>query len=144
MVRTSIVAEVQEMEANINALKKLIREREEEKIRLKAEYEAAARNVEQAIIELKIELANIVLSGQEEPEVNENVVTLVSVQFNDRGKTYDYFWDSNDPVSIGDSVEVESKWGGFKTVTVVDVKKKEMELSELTDYKCAYPQGTKY
>lgn len=128
---------------SIDEIKNQIRKKEQNKVSLKADYEAAVADIDRAIIELKIKLANLVLNEQAIQEANDKLVTLVSVQFNDRGKIYDYFWDSNEPVAIGDYVEVESTWGGFKTVIVVDVKRQEMELSELTDYKCAYPQGTK-
>ena len=129
---------------SVDELKSQIRAKEMSKADLKADYEAAVGTIDKAIVELKIQLANLVLNEQVILEENDKLVTLVSIQFNDRGKLYDYFWDSNDPVAAGDSVVVESTWGGLKAVTVVDVKRQEMDLSELSNYKCAYPQGTKY
>lgn len=127
---------------SIDEIKNQIRAKEQNKADLKADYEAAVGTIEKAIVELKIKLANLILEEQSAPELADNLVTLVSVRFNDRGKAYDYFWDSTNPVAVGDSVEVESTWGGLKTVTVVDVKRQEKELLELIDYKCAYPFGT--
>lgn len=124
---------------NIKEIKKLILVYEQRKEQLKADYEKAVANADAEISRLKIELADLVLGGQESLTAEEeNLTTLVAIRFDGRGKTYDYIWDSREPVSVGDTVQVECKWGGFRTVTVVDVRK-EADVDTDREYKCAYP-----
>lgn len=92
-------------------------------------YEDEMQDIQSKINALKLELADLVLQG-ENPHliipgpievVNAARITIVNIKFNESGKTYDYIWDSDEEVKIGDIVEVENRWGGFQQVEVVNV-----------------------
>lgn len=106
------------------------------------EKEQARAALDKEISQLKIELADIVLSceneSRREPEESEKVTTFVAVRFNGRGKTYDYIWDGPESPEVGDTVQVETKWNGQTNVEVVSVFQKPTDLCD-GDYKCAYP-----
>ena len=124
-------------------LKNQIRDRESHRERVVREYEAAIAVIDQDIVKLKVELANLVLSEQTAPEEKADLVTLVGIQFNGEGKIYDYFWDSDDPVEVGNRIDVESTGGRIlRGVQVVEIKRLELESLELSNYKNAYPLGT--
>ena len=92
-------------------------------------YEKEIQNIREKINALKIELADLVLQGEDPNSiipglievVNAEKVTIVSVKFKDNGKTYDYLWHSDKEVKIGDKVQVDCRWGGLQEVEVVNV-----------------------
>lgn len=133
---------IKEKEAELN---KIAEEYELNLNCLKEEFEIKQKHFKSVIDALKIELADIILNSENQGEEQEsedcNLRTMVSVEFKEGGKSYDYMWDSTKPVAIGDTVKVERKWGGFSHVTVVDVFKADLEKGEYADidYKSAYP-----
>jgi len=123
----------------INQIRKLIEDKEQAKEDFRLAYEEAIAKLDADISKLKIELADVVLSEQNAGDDNtKNQRTFVSVKFNDKGKTYDYLWDSEKEVNVGDTVEVESRWHGMQTVEVVGVFKEDVGYMDY-DYKSAYP-----
>lgn len=109
-------------------------------------YEKQMQGIQEAINALKIELADLVLQG-EDPNliipgpievVNAEKVTIVNVKFKDNGKTYDYLWHSDKEVKIGDKVQVDCRWGGLQEVEVVNVCTIE-HTSNTTAWANAYP-----
>ena len=125
--------------ARIDNIKTLIGNYEKRKEGLKEEYEAALSDINAAITQLKIELADIVLSNHVDNITSaEELATFVSVKFNDKGKTYDYLWDSHEDVVEGDTVEVECRWHGTQAAEVVKVFKETVGYRNY-DYKSAYP-----
>lgn len=123
---------------SIGEIKRLIDGCEKQKEDLRINYEKSVADVDKHINELKIRLADIILnrSGSDGEAVRQK--TFVSVKFNDNGKTYDYLWDSQEDVKVGDSVQVENRWGGMQMVEVVRVFKEYAEYMDY-DYKSAYP-----
>lgn len=122
----------------IDEIKKLIRTKEIEINRLTEEYEKNYFEIKKVIDTLKIEFADIVLESEAD---DCKTYTMVSVEFKEGGKTYDYLWNNKEPVAIGDTVEVENKWGNIRQVTVKNVFKinaVDVEFAEM-DYKNAYP-----
>lgn len=122
----------------IDEIKKLIRTKEIEINRLTEEYEKNYFEIKKVIDTLKIEFADIVLESEAD---DCKTYTMVSVEFKEGGKTYDYLWNNKEPVAIGDTVEVENKWGDIRQVTVKNVFKinaVDVEFAEM-DYKNAYP-----
>lgn len=130
-----------ENQHNFESLKSQIRDRESQRAAIVNQYEASLAKIDQAIVKLKVELANLVLSGQAETEENDGLITLVGIRFNEGGKVYDYFWDSDAPVMAGDRIEVEGRCGGNIPVIVQDVKRLKVDLAEMSKYKNAYPLG---
>ena len=129
--------------ARIDDIKKLIKEQEAEWNKLTEEYEKKASEIKKNIDVLKIELADIVLNSENEEPVkpNNNFYTMVSVEFKEGGKTYDYVWDSIKSIAVGDTVNIDGKWGGIKGAKVVKVFKMnavDVDFAEI-EYKCAYP-----
>lgn len=129
--------------ARIDDIKKLIKEQEAEWNRLTEEYEKKSLEIKKNIDVLKIELADIFLNSEsEEPEKpNSNFYIMVSVEFKEGGKTYDYVWNSTKSVAVGDTVNIDGKWGGIKGAKVVKVFKMsaaDVDFAEI-EYKCAYP-----
>ena len=105
----------------------------------RAKYEEALSDINSAITQLKIELADIVLQNSSNINtVDESLSTFVTVKFNDKGKTYDYFWDSSERVNVGDIVLVEGRWQDTQKAEVVNVFKESSEYRS-GDYKSAYP-----
>lgn len=129
--------------ARIDSIKTMIGNYEKRKEALKEEYrrkyEEDLSVINATITQLKIELADIVLS-QHAGNVpsSEDLATFVSVKFNDKGKTYDYLWDSQEAVVEGDTVEVESRWHGTQEAEVVKVFKETFGYRDY-NYKSAYP-----
>lgn len=128
--------------ARIDDIKKLIKEQEAEWNRLTEEYEKKALEIKKNIDALKIELADIFLNNEsKEAGTKSNFYTMVSVEFKEGGKTYDYVWDSIKSIAVGDTVNIDGKWGGIKGAKVVKVFKMsaaDVDFAEI-EYKCAYP-----
>ncbi|MBQ8245834.1 MAG: hypothetical protein IJZ42_01760 [Lachnospiraceae bacterium] len=127
----------------IDAIKLLIGNYENRKENLKEEYKAkyeeALSDINAAITQLKIELADLVLSGSINDDIHsEPLVTFVTVKFNDKGKTYDYLWDSSENVAVGDAVLVESRWRDTQEAQVIKVFQETPAYRDY-DYKSAYP-----
>lgn len=109
-------------------------------------YEKQMQGIQEAINALKIELADLVLQGEDPTSiipgpievVNAEKVTIVSVKFKDNGKTYDYLWHSDKEVKIGDKVQVDCRWGGLQEVEVVNVCTID-NTSNTTAWANAYP-----
>ena len=109
-------------------------------------YEMDIQDIQNKINALKLELADIVLNEPHKAETTERATNdwneesramVVSVKFNDNGKTYDYLWNSEDEVNIGDMVEVENRWVGTQEVEVVDVFTQDWNETKAHTY--AYP-----
>lgn len=114
----------------MDEVKRLIREKEQAKAALDKE-----------INQLKIELADLVLSEDKapvtEPE-SERMIRFVGVTFKPGGKVYDYIWNGTDDAKVGDTVQVEGRWNGWTEVEVVSFFRKPADACD-GDYKCAYP-----
>ena len=96
------------------------------------------------IVELKIELADIILRGDADeidaaPAENERMIRFVGVTFKPGGKVYDYIWNGPEEAKVGDTVQVEGRWNGWTEVEVVSVFRKTADQCGDEDYKCAYP-----
>lgn len=98
--------------------------------------------IENRIRDLKVQLADLILAAEDEPEPvapGNRLFTLVGIKFKDDGKVYDYIWTGEDAPQIGDTVVVESKWEGMMKVEVVRVARDQDLNGCEEDYKEAYP-----
>lgn len=106
------------------------------------EKEQVKAAIDKEIVELKVELADIILRADEkdaEPAENKSMIRFVGVVFKSGGVVYDYIWNGPGVPAIGDTVQVESKWNSWTEVEVVNVFQKPADQCDDKDYKCAYP-----
>lgn len=124
---------------NIESIKRKIKAHESRKEELRKIYEQSVLAIDDEIKELKIELADMILSDSPDAPTNsESQATFVKIKFKDNGKTYDYLWDSPEEVAAGDTVLVESRFHGYQQVEVVEVFKEDVGYMD-HNYKSAFP-----
>lgn len=128
-----------ENQHNFESLRNQIRDRENQRAAIVNQYEAALAKIDQGIVRLKVELADLILSGQAATKEDGNLITLVGIKFNEGGKVYDYLWESDEAVEVDDLVEIECRAGGYLTVTAVEVKRMERDAVKWENYKKARP-----
>lgn len=128
-----------ENQHNFESLRNQIRDRENQRAAIVNQYEAALAKIDQGIVRLKVELADLILSGQAATKEEGNLITLVGIKFNEGGKVYDYLWESDEAVEVDDLVEIECRAGGYLAVTAVEVKRMERDAVKWENYKKARP-----
>ena len=111
-----------------------------------ADHERAIANLEAELQQFLKDNLKAVMDCLMEPETKVEVgpedktMTIVSVRFNGKGKTYDYEFIKvlpNDTVAVGDVVVVETKWHNTANVEVMDISVINREDAEF-DYKPAF------
>lgn len=107
-----------------------------QKFRLKEEFDKQMEILNSSINNLKLSLADLVLYENKETEQN---AFLIGIEFKENGKVYDYIWDEDEEIEIGDYVYVESKWNGFTKVKVVSKRNLHDNENNGLEYKNAYP-----
>ena len=113
----------------------------EDIITLIKQFEQEKAAIDREIEKLKIELADIILREPDSDTVpvHPDCVILVYVEFKKGGKVYDYLWEGDRDIKVGDTVKVETRGGHMTVVTVVDITEVPIDQFRPEAFKPAFP-----